>query len=405
MKELPVFLKTPARVMFAVGLIVLTGELLIMALIQSLNATLLKNSSLDKLILYLDPIALTAIISPALYYLIYQPLSRRAEIERELDHITERMKAEKKLAESERHFRSVTETANDAIITGSSTGNIVGWNPAAERLFGYTEAEIFNKPLTLLMPERFRAPHSEGMARVLGGGTRKLIGKTIEIFGLRKDGSEFPLELSMSQWQTAEGQFYNAIIRDITERKLAEGVIHKLAFYDELTQLPNRRLLNERLERAMTVSKRTGRYGAVMFLDLDNFKPLNDKYGHSVGDLLLIEVARRITGCVREADTVARFGGDEFVVMLGELDTDKAASARQAGKIAEKIRAALSEPYVLTFRQEGDGKTTVEHRCTSSIGAVLFVRREASAEDILKWADLAMYQAKDAGRNSVQFHA
>jgi len=153
----------------------------------------------------------------------------------------------------------------------------------------------------------------------------------------------------------------------------------------------------------MAASKRSGRYGALMFLDLDNFKPLNDAHGHDTGDLLLIEVARRITRCVRETDTVARFGGDEFVVMLGELDEDKAASAAQAEIVAEKIRAALSEPYVLTIRQEGNVEATVEHRCTSSIGMVLFINHEASPEDILKWADMAMYQAKEGGRNRVRF--
>ena len=153
----------------------------------------------------------------------------------------------------------------------------------------------------------------------------------------------------------------------------------------------------------MAASKRSGRYGALMFLDLDNFKPLNDTHGHDVGDLLLIEVARRITGCIREVDTVARFGGDEYVVMLSELDVDKAASAAQAEFVAEKIRTTLAEPYVLTIRQDGNVETTVEHRCTSSIGVVLFINHEASPEDILKWADMAMYQAKEGGRNRIRF--
>lgn len=404
MRVLPIFLKTPARVMVAAIFIVVAGELLIMALIESLHDTILKYSSLEKLVLYLDPIALTAIVTPALYFLIYRPLSRQSEIERQLGLITERVRVENRLVESERHFRAVTETANDAIITGSSKGDVVGWNPAAERMFGYAEAEIIDRPLTTLMPERFRKQHSEGMARVLAGGTQRLMGRTTESVGLRKDGSEFPLELSLSQWQTAEGKFFNAIIRDITERRRAEEVIHKLAFYDELTQIPNRRLLNDRLKLAMASSKRSGRYGAVMFLDLDNFKPLNDKYGHGAGDRLLIEVARRITGCLREMDTVARFGGDEFVVMLCELDADKAASTEQVGKVAEKIRTVLSEPYRLTIRQESGTETILEHRCTASIGAVLFVRQETDMEDLIKWADLAMYQAKDAGRNSVRFY-
>ena len=142
-----------------------------------------------------------------------------------LTDITKRKQAEDKLAESARHFRAVTESANDVIITGTSYGNIVDWNAAAGRLFGYTETEIIGQPLTVLMPERFHNLHSAGLARMMAGGTPHLIGRTVEFFGLRKDGSEFPLELSLAQWQTAEGRFFTAIIRDITERKQAEKLL------------------------------------------------------------------------------------------------------------------------------------------------------------------------------------
>ena len=192
--------------------------------------------------------------------------------------------------------------------------------------------------------------------------------------------------------------------RDITERKAAEEKIHNLAFYDALTKLPNRRLLNDRIGQTMVASKRSGNYGALMFLDLDNFKPLNDTHGHDVGDLLLVEVAHRIASCVREVDTVARFGGDEFVVMLSELDVEKDESAEQVGTVAEKIRATLAEPYFLTFKQEGDAEITIVHHCTSSIGVALFINHEAGPEDVLKWADIAMYQAKEGGRNRVHFY-
>lgn len=184
----------------------------------------------------------------------------------------------------------------------------------------------------------------------------------------------------------------------------SENRIRQLAFHDALTQLANRRLLTDRLGQAMAASKRSGRYGAVMFLDLDNFKPLNDKHGHEAGDMLLIEVAQRLTFCVREADTVARIGGDEFVVMISELDRDKEASIAHAGAVAEKVRTALAAPYILTRKQEGDAETTLEYHCTSSIGVVLFSDKQASQEDILKWADMAMYQAKAKGRNRVSFY-
>ena len=200
------------------------------------------------------------------------------------------------------------------------------------------------------------------------------------------------------------GGGFVTIYIDITERKAMEETVRHLAFYDALTNLPNRRLLDDRLSLTMAASKRSGSYGALMFLDLDNFKPLNDVHGHVVGDLLLIEVAKRLKGCIRETDTVARFGGDEFVVMLNELNTDKDLSIRQAEVIAEKIRSRLGEPYLLSVKREGQAEACVEHLCTVSIGVSLFINHEASPDDMLKWADAAMYQAKDAGRNSIRFY-
>jgi len=158
------------------------------------------------------------------------------------------------------------------------------------------------------------------------------------------------------------------------------------------------------LNQTMITSKRNGCYGALMFLDLDNFKSLNDTHGHEAGDLLLIEVAQRLKNCVREMDTVARFGGDEFVVMLSKLSADKTDSISQAKSVAEKISVALSDPYQLSIKQVGKVDTAVEHRCTASIGVALFINNEASHVDILKWADTAMYLAKKAGHNLIRFH-
>ncbi len=197
------------------------------------------------------------------------------------------------------------------------------------------------------------------------------------------------------------GRQFNAMLDSLAQQREA---VRQLAFYDPLTGLPNRRMLDDRLNQAMATSKRSGLFGALMFLDLDNFKPLNDTHGHGVGDLLLIEVAKRLTDCVREVDTVARIGGDEFVVMLSELDADKAKSTEQAAGVAEKVRLSLAAPYRLTVTQPGESDTTVEHHCTASIGVVLFINHEASQIDLMKWADAAMYQAKDAGRNVVRFY-
>ena len=172
---------------------------------------------------------------------------------------------------------------------------------------------------------------------------------------------------------------------------------------DTLTNLPNRRLLDDRLSLTMASSKRTGLYGALMFLDLDNFKPLNDTHGHDAGDLLLVEVAQRLKSSVREVDTVARTGGDEFVVLITELEQDQIIASRRALAIAEKIRLILAKPYVLEMQHNKEAASKVEHHCTASIGVVIFSGDAASKEEVLKRADNAMYQAKEAGRNRIQF--
>lgn len=189
------------------------------------------------------------------------------------------------------------------------------------------------------------------------------------------------------------------IYRYEQERRQAGEQIEALAFYDALTGLPNRSLFNDRLRQAMANSGRSGIYGALLFLDMDKFKPLNDTYGHHAGDMLLVEAARRIAVCVRKVDTVARFGGDEFVVVLGGLDLDKAESSRQACAIAKKICASLAAPYALQSREVFCAQAPIDFQCTSSCGVVLFVGDEVGAEALLDQADAAMYKAKDEGCN------
>ncbi|MBI3221937.1 MAG: diguanylate cyclase [Nitrosomonadales bacterium] len=194
--------------------------------------------------------------------------------------------------------------------------------------------------------------------------------------------------------------------RTLLQHRIDEATeqLRNMAFYDTLTLLPNRRLLNDRLAQALSNSRRSGHYGAVMFIDLDNFKPLNDQFGHAVGDLLLIEAAHRISSCLRETDTVARFGGDEFVVMLSELNADHALSFDQAFTVAEKIRTTLAKTYHLIHQPQGQPEARIEHHCTSSIGIVLFQSHDTNPEHVLSMADMAMYQAKESGRNLIRFH-
>jgi diguanylate cyclase (GGDEF)-like protein len=191
------------------------------------------------------------------------------------------------------------------------------------------------------------------------------------------------------------------LAQEVSRRTQSEDRVRDLAFHDELTGLPNRRMLADRLSQTMAASKRSRLYGALMFLDLDNFKPLNDAHGHDVGDLLLIEVAKRISTCVREMDTVARFGGDEFVVLLGDLDADKDRSTAQAAGVAEKVRLSLAQPYLLAVTLPDQCDTTVLYHCSASIGLVLLLNHEASQAELMQRADAAMYQAKEAGRNRV----
>ena len=177
------------------------------------------------------------------------------------------------------------------------------------------------------------------------------------------------------------------------------GQIRNMAFHDSLTDLPNRRLLHDRMEMALAGNKRTGQHGALLMIDLDNFKPLNDRHGHAAGDHLLVEVARRLRGCVREIVTVARIGGDEFVVLLTGLDRDPAKAADESLGVAEKIRAALARPYVVLLNQGTD--QFVEHVCSCSIGVALAGHLDTDQPQIIHRADDAMYQAKKRGRNRV----
>jgi diguanylate cyclase (GGDEF)-like protein/PAS domain S-box-containing protein len=290
---------------------------------------------------------------------------------------------------------------NELVGIVTVNNRVIGWaNPAFENLFGYERDELVGRPV------RF-GYCSDDAYEVFGRNSYPVIAAgqsyRTEFEYQRKDGSRFFADVSGSMLSPTTGETLWCFI-DVTERNRNEREIEQLAFYDILTELPNRRLLLDRLGQAIIANKRSDRHGAVIFLDLDNFKSLNDMHGHGVGDLLLVEVADRLKGCVRQIDTVSRFGGDEFVVLLGDLASDKAESTSLANVIAEKIHSKLAEPYVLTVKPQGKVPSRVEHRCTASIGVIVFASDELSQDEILKSADVAMYQAKDAGRNSIRFH-
>lgn len=319
--------------------------------------------------------------------------------------ITDRKKAEEALRESEERLRLALSASNQGWFDVDLRSGEVHVSPEYVRLIGYDpdnfESSMDNW-LGHVHPEDRIILTSTLKACVEDGGPH-----TAEYRRQAKDGHwRWIRSIGKIVHRSVDGQPERliGIHADITERKQMEEQVRQLAFYDPLTGLPNRRLLNDRLSQAMATSKRSGRHCALMFIDLDNFKPLNDTHGHEVGDLLLIEVANRMKSCVRETDTVARFGGDEFVVMICELDKNEAEdSAAQVGIVAEKIRLILSRPYVLNVERVDGQSLTVEHHCSASIGVVMFVNHEIEAGEILKRADLAMYQAKDAGRNGIRF--
>jgi diguanylate cyclase (GGDEF)-like protein/PAS domain S-box-containing protein len=283
------------------------------------------------------------------------------------------------------------ETHEGIMIYGPDR-RILRVNRAFTRLTGYSAEEVIGQ-----IPDILRSGLHD--AKFFSDRWETLVREKYwqgEVWNRHKDGKVYPVWLTTSAVSDADGQVthYVSVFTDITLRKEAEEQIHRLAFYDPLTKLPNRRLLMDRLHHAMASSIRTGDHGVILFIDLDNFKTLNDTKGHDVGDLLLIEVAQRLQACVRAGDTVARLGGDEFVVMLGNLSDDVEQAVTHAKMAGENIRESLSQPYLLL---------DFEHHSSCSIGISLFHAEDVSVDDLLKRADTAMYEAKAAGRNTLRF--
>ncbi len=308
-------------------------------------------------------------------------------LEGTLEDITERKQAEMEL----RIAATVFESQEGMMVTDARKV-ILRVNKSFSQVTGYTAEEAVGQTPNLLNSGRQdKAFYAAMWEHIKHAGAWEG-----EIWNRRKNGDIYPEYLTVTAVKDAAGIVTNyvATFNDITVSKAAEDEIKNLAFYDPLTHLPNRRLLCDRLKLALASSMRSGREGALLFLDLDYFKNLNDTLGHGMGDLLLQQVAQRLSTCVREGDTVARLGGDEFVVMLEDLSERRTEAAEQVRVVGEKIISTLNQPYQLAGH---------EYRNTPSIGATLFNDCKAGIDELLRQADIALYQAKGAGRNTLRF--
>ncbi len=315
--------------------------------------------------------------------------------------ITERKNVEECLRASEAQYRSLAEWTPESIIIHGE-GKMLFVNPAAIKMLGATCAsDLVGKPILDLIHPDFRKIVSQRLDKNAKPGGKSPMQEQ-KLF--KRDGSVIDVEVQGMRVNFNGKPAVHAAMRDITERKHSEELVRQLAYYDPLTGLVNRLLFNNQVTQATLASKRTGHHGALLLLDLDNFKSINDTYGHGAGDLLLIEVARRLKSCVREVDAVGRLGGDEFVVLLKDLAQDEVTAKAQAVVLAEKIRGLLGAPYVLTLAADADrAPQVIEHHCTASLGVALFLGTRVSREDCIKRADIAMYRAKNSGRNTVCF--
>lgn len=299
---------------------------------------------------------------------------------------------ESKRAEEELRIAAVAFEAQEGIMITNADRVILRVNRAFSEITGYSVEELVGRTPYLFQSGRHNAAFYAEMWESINR-TGSWHG---EIWDQRKNGEIFPKWVTITAVKDKEGTIthYVGLHTDISERKASEEEIKQLAYYDPLTSLPNRRLLLDRLKQALAASGRSEKYGALLFIDLDNFKALNDNLGHDMGDILLQQAAQRLIDCVREGDTVSRQGGDEFVIMLEELSEDTEEAAAKAKTIGEKIIVSLNQSYQLTCH---------EYQNTPSIGITLFVNHQHSIRALLKRADIAMYEAKAAGRNTLRF--
>ena len=332
-------------------------------------------------------VTLATVLSLCLLYAALYIIVRRA------DGLLRMQYQQLQRSESELRVAATAFESQEAMMVTDATGMILRVNRAFTEITGYAAEEVVGKNPRMLKSERHDAEFYRAMwQRIAQSGSWQG-----ELWDRRKNGEEYPELLTISAVTDSNGvvTHYVGAHLDITERKKAEEQIKAMAFYDQLTGLPNRTLLMDRLGHAMTLCARNNKHGALMFIDLDHFKAVNDSLGHDAGDMLLQQVAQRLLHCIRACDTAARLGGDEFVVMLENLAASRQEAMQQLDEIGNKILAELNQPFQLGAQ--------VGHN-TPSIGAILFNGRESSVDVLLKLADDAMYQVKERGRNGLVIH-
>jgi len=295
---------------------------------------------------------------------------------------------------SEQRFRDLFDHSPDPcwII---EDGRFIDCNHAAVQALGYERREDILQHPSRLSPavQPDGRPSFEKAEALMEQAIREGVAR-FEWEHCRADGSPLPVEVTLARIELQGRHALYCVWRDITERRQAQEAVHHLAFFDSLTGLPNRRLLLDRLQQSMAASLRSGKHRALLYLDLDHFKNLNDTRGHALGDRLLVQVGARLQVCVRSGDTVARLGGDEFVLLIEQLDTSLEVAVSQAGRVGRDLVEQLARPYEL------DG---LEYEGSVSVGITLFRGQDASVDELLKRADMAMYQAKASGRNTLCF--
>lgn len=302
-----------------------------------------------------------------------------AQVSSQLGRILEREEAVETLRVSEERYRTITEISSDAIITVDNQATILSANRAVESVFGFAAEELVGEPLTVLVPERVREVHTEELRRFFQSGERHLRWEKLELPAVHKSGKELLIEVSLSSLVQNGKPRFTGYMRDVTDRKREESALLYQALHDALTDLPNRALLHERLQRAILIAKRQSSSLALLFMDLNRFKEVNDTFGHHSGDVLLKQVAFRLEGTLRESDTVARLGGDEFAVLLPSADEVGATLA------ANRITDVLKRPFSLESQTFDIG---------ASVGIALFPQHGEDSDSLMRRADSAMYTAK-----------